>query len=86
MDTTPETDADHWSKTRNLTIAVLVLWAIFAFGIHFFAQWLNGFTLMGFPLGYFMAAQGSLIAFVLLIFVHNSSQDEIDDSHGQDDG
>ena len=86
MENTPETDADHWLKTRTLTIAILVVWLVFAFGVHFFAQWLNGFTFMGFPLGYFMAVQGSLIAFVVLIFVHNSVQDEIDDSHGQDDG
>lgn len=86
MDTTPETDADHWRKTRGLTIVILALWAVFALGVHVFAEWLNGFTLMGFPLGYWMGAQGSLIAFVVLIFVHNWAQDEIDDTHGQDDG
>ena len=86
MDTTPETDADHWLKTRNLTIGILVLWAVFAFGIHFFAEWLNSMTFLGFPLGYYMAVQGSLIAFVALIFLHNAAQDEIDDTHGQDDG
>lgn len=86
MDRTPEIDADHWLKTRNLTIGVLVLWAVFAVGVHVFAEWLNGFMFLGFPLGYYMAVQGSLIAFVLLIFVHNKQQDEIDDDHGQDDG
>ena len=86
MDTDPETDADHWLKTRNLTLGVLVLWAVFALGVHIFARWLNGFSFLGFPLGYYMAVQGSLIAFVVLIFVHNWQQDEIDDNHGQDDG
>ncbi len=82
----PEIDADHWRKTRGLTVIVLVVWAAFALGVHIFAEALNGVTFLGFPLGYYMGAQGSLIAFVLLIFVHNWAQDEIDDTHGQDDG
>ena len=86
MDNTPEIDADHWVRTRNLTIGILILWAVFAFGVHFFAQWLNQFTFISFPLGYYMAVQGSLIAFVALIFIQNAAQDEIDDTHGQDDG
>ena len=86
METTPEVDADHWFRTRNLTIAILVLWALFGLGVHLFAAWLNTMTFLGFPLGYYMAAQGSLIVLVLLVFVHNWQQDEIDDDHGQDDG
>ena len=86
MDNTPEIDADHWRKTRGLTVLILLIWAALGLGVHFFADWLNEFTILGFPLGYYMGAQGSLIAFVVLIFVHNWAQDEIDDTHGQDDG
>jgi putative solute:sodium symporter small subunit len=79
---TPESNASHWFKTRNLTFLVLFLWLIFAFAVHIFAQYLNQITFLGFPLGYYMAVQGSLIAFVVIIFFQNDRQDAIDDDHG----
>ena len=81
----PEANAAHWKGTRGLTILVLVLLAVFAFGVHWYAAWLNTFNLLGFPLGHLMAVQGSLAAFVALVFFHNWRQDEIDDAHGQGD-
>jgi putative solute:sodium symporter small subunit len=39
-------------------------------------------TFIGFPLGYYFIAQGSLIAFVVLIWVQNLFQDKIDDEFG----
>ena len=77
-----EARARHWAKTRNLTFVVLVLWFIFSFVVHWFAKGLNEMNFMGFPLGYYMAAQGSLIVFVVIIFVQNWLQDRIDDECG----
>ncbi len=74
--------AAHWTKTRNLTIVILILWFIFSFGVHWFAKDLNGSSFLGFSLGYYMAVQGSLAIFVVLIFVHNKLQDKIDDEAG----
>ncbi|WP_157018981.1 DUF4212 domain-containing protein [Mesorhizobium xinjiangense] len=75
----------HWEKTRNLTYVVLALWALFAIIIPWFANALNSFTFLGFPLGYYMCVQGSLIAFVVLIWVQNWRQDQIDDEYGVSD-
>lgn len=74
----------HWAKTRSLTITVLVLWFIFSFLVHWFAKDLNAMSFMGFPLGYYMAVQGSLAIFVVLIFFLNWRQDAIDDEFGLD--
>jgi putative solute:sodium symporter small subunit len=72
----------HWEKTRNLTIIILILWAIFAFVLPWNAHALNAYKFMGFPLGFYFIAQGSLIAFVVLIWVQNMFQDKIDDEFG----
>ncbi|MPZ12463.1 MAG: DUF4212 domain-containing protein [Kiloniellaceae bacterium] len=72
----------HWSRTRSLTIGILVVWFIFSFVIPWFARELNAITFIGFPLGYYMIVQGSLIVFVLLIFFQNWRQDAIDDEAG----
>ncbi|MBS0248035.1 MAG: DUF4212 domain-containing protein [Proteobacteria bacterium] len=82
----PSNDADriarHWSKTRTLTIVILCFWAFFAFVLPWNTKALNAFSFMGFPLGYYFIAQGSLIAFVVMIFVQNWMQDKIDDEFG----
>ena len=44
----------HWAKTRNLTITILILWFIFSFVVHWFAEGLNTISFMGFPLGFYM--------------------------------
>jgi putative solute:sodium symporter small subunit len=61
---------------------MLALWVFFSFVIHFFVNQLNSIEFLGFPLGFYMAAQGSLIAFVVMLFVYASAQDKIDREEG----
>jgi putative solute:sodium symporter small subunit len=68
----------HWAKTSKLMILMMVLWAFFSFFVHMFVTPLNGIKIMGFPLGFYMAAQGSLIAFVVMLFWFARAQDKID--------
>ena len=72
----------HWNKTRNLMIIHLVIWFVFAFVVHWFAKDLNSSSFIGFPLGYYMASQGSLLAFVIQLFVFVKQQDKIDRQFG----
>jgi putative solute:sodium symporter small subunit len=72
----------HWTRTRNVTMWVLAIWFVFSFVIPWFAAPLNAFSFIGFPLGYYMIVQGSLIVFVVLIFFQNWKQDQIDDEAG----
>jgi putative solute:sodium symporter small subunit len=68
----------HWKKTSSLMITMMVLWGIFGFGIHLFVNQLNAIKILGFPLGFYMAAQGSLIIFVAMLFWFAKAQDKID--------
>jgi putative solute:sodium symporter small subunit len=81
-ETTPDVREAHWAKTKNLTIIVLVIWFIFSFVVHWFADALNTISFIGFPLGFYMAAQGSLIVFVVLIFWLAHRQNKIDEEFG----
>ena len=72
----------HWRKTKRLMWIIMILWFIFSFGIHMFARPLNSVVILGFPLGFYMAAQGSLIAFVVLCFWNASAQNKIDEEFG----
>ena len=82
---TTEARERHWAKTRSLTILVLVIWAIFSIIIPWNAKGLNELSFIGFPLGYYMCVQGSLMVFVALIFFQNWRQDAIDDEFGVND-
>ena len=72
----------HWAKTKSLMITTMVVWFIFGYFIHFFVDAMNSVVILGFPLGFYMAAQGSLIAFVILIFWFDRRQDAIDNEFG----
>lgn len=72
----------YWQKTRSLMFTMLGLWFFFGYVIHMFVFQLNSITILGFPLGYYMAAQGSLIAFVIMLFWFARKQNGIDEEHG----
>ncbi|MCU0819123.1 MAG: DUF4212 domain-containing protein [Beijerinckiaceae bacterium] len=72
------TDDIYWQKTSKLMVTMMVLWVIFGFVVHMFVTPLNGIKILGFPLGFYMAAQGSLIVFVVMLFSFAKAQDNID--------
>jgi putative solute:sodium symporter small subunit len=82
---TPEKSKAYWGKTSKLMWTLLIIWAVFGYGIHFFAPQLNQIHIIGFPLGFYMAAQGSLIVFVWICFYNAKKQDEIDREFGVSD-
>ena len=71
-------DEVYWTRTRKLMFVMLGLWVFFGFIVHFFVSTLNKIVILGFPLGFYMAAQGSLIAFVVMLFWFARSQEKID--------
>ena len=78
----PEDRAEHWRRTRNLMFVHLTIWFIFSYVVHWFAVPLNNITFIGWPLGYYFAAQGSLIVFVVQLVKFNRQQHAIDVQFG----
>lgn len=72
----------YWGRTSSLMWIMLFLWIFFSFVIHFFVKDLNTIKFLGFPLGFYMASQGSLIAFVVMLFWFAWRQDVIDREEG----
>jgi putative solute:sodium symporter small subunit len=63
-------------------LLVLGIWFFFSFVVHIFAPSLNSIRILGFPFGFYMAAQGSLIIFVVALFWFGKRQNEIDEEFG----
>ena len=72
----------HWRKTRKLMFVHLAIWFFFAYILQWFANDLNEIRFLHFPLGYYMAAQGALYAFVIQLFIFVKQQDRIDREFG----
>ena len=74
----------HWRKTTSLMFTHLGIWLFFGYIIHMFVVPLNKIIIpvLGFPLGFYMAAQGSLIVFVVMLFVFARQQNRIDEEYG----
>ena len=81
---TPKQEA-HWQKTEGLMILTLVIWFFFSTVVFMFAADLNTASFLGYKLGYYMTAQGSMLAFIILIFWSNSRQEKIDREFGFSD-
>lgn len=70
-DLTEAKKQEYWRYNVWLTTWLLVVWFVVTYIISgVMAGWLNHFSFLGFPLGYYMAAQGSLAIFVIEIAVY----------------
>jgi putative solute:sodium symporter small subunit len=74
---------EYWRYNVKLTTVLLVIWFVVTFLISgIWAGWLNQWTIIGFPLGYYMAAQGSLAIFVIEIAVYAYLMNKKDEEYG----
>ena len=70
--------AVHWRRTRKLTMALLLLWFGTTFCTVFFARQLSGLTLFGWPLSFYLAAQGAALVYLAIIGVFAFAMGRID--------
>jgi len=73
----------YWRANVTLMAILLVCWAVVGLGCGvLFADTLNQFTVFGgFPLGFWFAQQGSIIGFVLIIFIYALAMNRLDRKH-----
>lgn len=69
----------YWNATLGLLGRMLLVWFLVSFGAGILAaDLLNNFHLGGYPLGFWFAQQGSIYAFIALIFYYQRKMDQID--------
>ena len=60
----------HWQRTRRLTAWLLALWLATGFGAAFFARELAGLSVFGWPLSFYLAAQGASLVYLAIIALY----------------
>jgi putative solute:sodium symporter small subunit len=77
---------EYWAANLRLLTALLIVWFMvsFLFSIVFVDD-LNRISFFGFKLGFWFAQQGSIIVFVILIFVYSGIMKRIERQFGVED-
>lgn len=80
-DLTERQKHEYWQYNIRLTTVLLAIWFVVTYLISgLWAGWLNNYAILGFPLGYYMAAQGSLAIFVaeIAIYAHLMNKKDVE--------
>jgi len=75
--------AAYWKSTLRLTLSLLTIWFLASFGAGIlFREALDEFSIGGAPLGFWMAQNGSIYIFLLLIVVYCIRMTQLEKKYG----
>ena len=81
--------SDHWSKSIKIVSFILAVWFILSLGCGvLFREFLDANlpNIGGAPFGFWMAQQGAIIGFLILLVVYMVLMNRLDNQHGYDEG
>lgn len=68
-----------WLRTKLLTLGLLLAWLLVNLLTPWFARDLMHVTVLGFPLGFWLAAEGALLVYLALTMVYVFAMDRLED-------
>lgn len=71
----------YWRKTLRLTTALLLVWFVVSFVVAYYARELD-FEFLGWPFSFWVAAQGALLVYGLIIACYAWVMNRLDQQHG----
>jgi len=72
----------YWQQNLRRTGVLLAIWFAVTFVVGWYARDLQSITFLGFPLPFYMAAQGALLVYVLLVGYYAYCMDKLDREYG----
>ena len=81
-----EQHREYWSRNLALTGVLLAIWFVSTFVMGYYARELNDINFFGWPLAFYMGAQGSLIIYVLIIWYYARRMNMLDEQYGVAEG
>ncbi|HMV05615.1 MAG TPA: DUF4212 domain-containing protein [Accumulibacter sp.] len=72
----------YWRRNLQMTAVLLTIWFIVTFVVSFYARELADIVILGFPLGFYMGAQGAPIVYVLIIWWYARYMNKLDSEYG----
>jgi putative solute:sodium symporter small subunit len=71
----------YWQKNLRITALLLGIWFFVTFVVGYFARDLN-FNFFGWPFSFWVAAQGALIVYVVIIWYYAHYMNKLDKEYG----
>ena len=76
----------YWKKNIQIVLSLLLVWFFVSFGMGILlVDILDNFRFFGFKFGFWMAQQGSIFCFVILIFVYVYKMNKLDHQYDVDE-
>ena len=77
-----EKHKEYWGKNLRITGILLFIWFASTFIMGYYARELAEINFFGWPLSFYMGAQGSLIIYVLIIWYYARAMGKLDAEYG----
>jgi putative solute:sodium symporter small subunit len=77
---------EYWKKNLRITAILLVIWFVVTYVIGYYAIELSTITFFGWPLPFYMGAQGSLAIYVAIIGYYAWYMNRLDIKYGVQEG
>jgi putative solute:sodium symporter small subunit len=81
-----EKHQEYWRRNLRLTAVLLFIWFVVTYVMAYYAIPLAEINFFGWPLSFYMAAQGSLIIYVIIIYVYAKRMRTLDLEYGVEEG
>ena len=76
----------YWRASIRIVFGLLIVWFTVSYGCGIlFKESLDKISIGGAPLGFWMAQQGSIIVFVILLIAYACLMNNLDKKHGYDE-
>ncbi len=72
---------EYWRRNLNITAMLLGVWFVVTFVIGYFARELS-FSFFGWPFSFWVAAQGALVVYVVIIWFYARYMNNLDNEYG----
>lgn len=72
----------YWRRNLLITGVLLLIWFVVTFVASYYARELDRISVFGFPLGFYMGAQGALIIYALIIGCYAVYMNRLDREYG----
>ena len=81
-----EKHREYWQRNLKLTMVLLAVWFVSTFVMGYFARPLAEINFAGWPLSFYMGAQGSLIIYIIIIWYYARAMKNLDEEYGVHEG
>lgn len=80
-----EKHKEYWKKNLRITAILMAIWFVVTYVVGFMARDLS-FNFFGWPFSFWMASQGALVVYCLIIWYYARYMNRLDQEYGVAEG